>query len=158
MINDAIFSHCGMYRYELWRDKTTFKHHVLFIMLNPAFADDPTIRKCKEFVKIWGYESLCVVNLFAARTSCPATLLTHTQPNNVYSDIAVKRNIDNASMIVCAWGSNGKHLHRDEQVIKMLNGRETHCLGLNINGTPKHPLYLSYDTPLQEYKYDESTR
>ena len=156
MINDAIFSHCGMYRYELWRDKTAFKHHVLFIMLNPSTADahtdDPTVRKCKGFADIWGYESFCVVNLFAVRTSCPATLLTHIQPNDIYSDIAVKRNIDNASIIVCAWGSNGKHLNRDEQVLKMLDGHPAHCLGLNINGTPKHPLYLPYDTPLQEFK------
>lgn len=152
MINDAIFSYCGMYRYELWRDKSVFKPHVLFIMLNPAINDDPTIRKCKEFVKIWGYESFCVVNLFAVRTSCPATLLTHTQPNNIYSDIVIRRRIGNADLIVCAWGSNGKHQNRDEQVLKILDGRPAHCLGLNINGTPKHPLYLPYDTPLQEFK------
>ncbi len=43
--------------------------------LNPSTADetedDPTIRRCINFAKTWGYGGLCMTNLFAYRATQP---------------------------------------------------------------------------------------
>ena len=42
---------------------------ILFIGLNPSTADetknDPTIRRCINFAKDWGYGGVMIANLFA---------------------------------------------------------------------------------------------
>ena len=44
-------------------------HTAMIIGLNPSTADenenDPTITRCINFAKSWGYGSVCVTNLFA---------------------------------------------------------------------------------------------
>lgn len=57
----------GDYRYLLWREWNSDRRTVSFIMLNPSRADaevnDPTITRCINFAKFWGYGRLEVVNL-----------------------------------------------------------------------------------------------
>ena len=83
------------YRYLLWREwnssstldsrynggnlrNALSRKTVSFIMLNPSRADaqinDPTITRCINFARSWGYGRLEVVNLFAYRTSKPSLL------------------------------------------------------------------------------------
>ena len=68
----------GDYRYLLWREWDNSHKTVSFIMLNPSRADaqvnDPTITRCINFAKSWGYGRLEVVNLFAYRTPKPSLL------------------------------------------------------------------------------------
>ena len=68
-LNGAIISDCGKYRYQLWRKWDPSLPVVLFIMLNPSQADasedDPTIRRCINYAKSWGYGGIYVGNLFA---------------------------------------------------------------------------------------------
>ncbi|MGK7951453.1 MAG: DUF1643 domain-containing protein [Xenococcaceae cyanobacterium] len=49
----------GNYRYLLWREWNSQSKTVSFIMLNPSRADaeinDPTITRCINFAKSWGY-------------------------------------------------------------------------------------------------------
>ena len=58
----------GNYRYLLWREWNSSSKTISFIMLNPSRADasfnDPTITRCINFAKFWGYGRLEVVNLF----------------------------------------------------------------------------------------------
>ena len=53
-------------------------------MLNPSRADgsvnDPTITRCINFAKSWGYGRLEVVNLFAYRTPKPSLLKQAVKP------------------------------------------------------------------------------
>ena len=48
---------------------------ILFIGLNPSTADetknDPTIRRCINFAKDWGYGGVMIANLFAFRSTSP---------------------------------------------------------------------------------------
>ena len=69
----AVLDKTGQYRYWLWRLWDADLPHVCFCMLNPskadAVTDDPTLRRCINFAKSWGYGSLSVVNLFAYQRS-----------------------------------------------------------------------------------------
>ena len=54
--------------------------------------------------------------------------------------------------VICAWGNNGTHLNRSEQVCNMLSDYELYTLGKSKTGQPKHPLYIKSDTVLQVYR------
>lgn len=73
MIKDAILSEDRKYRYILSRTWDETKPTVLFIGLNPSTADektdDPTIRKCINYAKCWGYGKILMANLFAFRST-----------------------------------------------------------------------------------------
>ncbi len=65
----ASILNCRKYRYSLTRSWNSAKGYVLFIGLNPSTADetidDPTLRRCMNYAKDWGYGGLIMVNLFA---------------------------------------------------------------------------------------------
>lgn len=74
----ATFCRRRIYRYTLWRRWSDGARYVNFICLNPSTADertdDPTVRKCVKFARSWGYDALCITNLFAYRATDPQTL------------------------------------------------------------------------------------
>jgi len=57
----------------------------LFVMHNPGTADanldDPTIRRCRGFAKLWDCNGLAVANLYALRSSAPKG-----RPKNMETD------------------------------------------------------------------------
>ena len=80
----AVFSPCRTYRYALSRVWAADKPYALFIGLNPSTADetldDPTIRRCIDFAKRWGYGGLVMANLFAYRATDPAVMKRAAEP------------------------------------------------------------------------------
>lgn len=126
-----------------------------WIMLNPSTADaaldDPTIRRCIGFSQRWGFGGLVVVNLFALRATDPKELLKHRSPIGDRNDAFIKMAIEGCALTVCAWGTAGNFMQRDEQVKNLLNGHKPVHLGLTKNGHPKHPLYLSSTTLAQDW-------
>ena len=83
-MSHADFSDCGNYRYTLWRGPGPDEPYVCIVGLNPSTADtqknDPTIRRCIGFAEEWGYENLCVMNLFAWRATYPRDLKNAADP------------------------------------------------------------------------------
>ena len=71
----AFISPCERYRHALGRHWDNDKGFVLFIMLNPSTADaqqdDPTIRRCMDFAKRWGFGGIEACNLFDWRATDP---------------------------------------------------------------------------------------
>jgi Protein of unknown function (DUF1643) len=67
MDSGAVISDCGRYRYSLWRIWNASAVRVMFIGLNPSTADatqdDPTIRRCVEFARSWGFGGIYVQSL-----------------------------------------------------------------------------------------------
>jgi hypothetical protein len=149
MKTSARFSPCRRYRYELWRIwKETGVRYCMFIGLNPSTADettdDPTIRRCIAFAKAWGYDGLCMTNLFALRATDPKVMKADPNPTgDLDNDLTLLELASKASVVIAAWGKDGKHLERDKDVIRLLP--PLHCLKLNKDGTPAHPLYLRSD-------------
>jgi hypothetical protein len=139
----ARFSEDGKYRYLLWRVWDESKPCIMFIGLNPSTAtaamDDPTIRRVKGFAKSWGYGGVYMANLFAFISPYPKDLLTVADPIKD-NDIWLKSTALNCKDILFAWGSFPEAEKRAAEVIEMFPNAV--CLGLNKNGTPKHPLYI----------------
>lgn len=149
----AVISECGKYRYSLERAWDETKPKVMFIMLNPSTADennnDPTIRRCINFAKSWGFGGLYVCNLFAFRATNPKELLNVDNPfgdQNIWYTKGLSEKVDT---IICAWGNEPilKKILKNENPFKLLDyaWHKLFYLQLGKNATPKHPLYLRHD-------------
>jgi len=151
----TILSEDRKYRYTLWRegwdslnencrDRGKF---VVFIGLNPSTADetkpDNTMTRCVGFAKSWGFEALCMVNLFAYRTKSPREMKRQIDPVGPENDKYIVQMCREASLVIAAWGTHGSFLGRDKEVMKLIDN--LHCLGTTQDGYPKHPLYLRAD-------------
>lgn len=156
----AVISSCGQYRYFLARYFTqeTPVRPAIFIMLNPSTADasidDPTIRRCKTFAVREGCDALYVLNLYALRATDPTELKRHPDPVGPANDTALELLVPPESRVICAWGALAP-LDRVLEVLQVLKGARasTWCLGVTKDGSPRHPLYLPLDAPLQSFTF-----
>ena len=143
----AAFSTDRTYRYLLTRTWDQTCRTMTWVMLNPstadAFADDPTIRRCKAFARREGYGGISVVNLFGLRSTDPRALREHADPIGPVNDWFVRLYVQAAPCTVVAWGAGGALLGRGAEVARQLTaipGVRLHCLGVTKDGRPKHPL------------------
>lgn len=166
---NATLSENGWYRYDLERKwERVITRKIVWVMLNPSTADarfdDATIRKCVGFSRHWGFDGMAVVNQFAYRATDPNELVnldrkTRGGPENlafVRSHIADPK----TQLVVAAWGANLKKLklggYNIEGFCKTAN-KPLRCLGLNADGSPKHPGRISYQTALIPFgKYENA--
>ena len=157
MKKTATFSKCKKYRYELWRIWGKPQPFVLFVCLNPSIADhnqdSPTSKRCINFAQDWGYNALCMVNLFAFKSQDPKNLLNVSDPVGPDNDTWILNLSSKADLVVIAWGNKGKLNKRDEQIISLLS--EPHYLDLNKNGCPRHPLYIPKDVMPKKWRNHE---
>lgn len=149
MLCTAAISNCGTYRYTLTRTWDSSRRSALWVMLNPSTADahvdDPTIRKCIGFARLWGYGAIEVVNLFAMRATDPKELDGPTDPLGPSNDGAIAVATARAGMIVAAWGANAYARCRAKAVLKQLHrAGDVYALRVNKDGSPQHPLYVPY--------------
>ena len=149
----AIFSDDRRYRYALWRVWSINKPPLLFIGLNPSTAneisDDATITRNMARAAQNGFGSLLMANLYAYVSTNPADLLKDGQGIGEENDDYLRQMITMAGRVVCGWGSFREAKKRADIVLKMIP--EPYCLGKNNDGQPKHPLYVSYDTPMVSF-------
>jgi len=125
----------------------------MFVGLNPSTADankdDPTIRRCRQFAKDWGFGGMYMVNLFAFRATAPTEMKTADDPigkeNNKYIRICAEI----CEEVVFAWGNHGSFMERDKEVIEILPNAK--CIEKSKDGNPKHPLYLRKTLKLQNF-------
>ncbi|MPW17921.1 DUF1643 domain-containing protein [Paraburkholderia sp. CNPSo 3157] len=155
----AVISPCGTYRYLLTRaaeSMAPMRSTALFVMLNPSTADatldDPTIRRCRGFAKLWDCNGLAVANLYALRSTDPAGLWSHPDPIGPDNDDYLWNFARECGDVVCAWESNAKP-ERAARVASILTdaGARLWCLGMTKDGSPRHPLYVRSDQPLIEW-------
>ena len=143
----AQLSDCQIYRYALWR-RWGEGPQVVFVMFNPSTAsatkDDPTIRRCIGFARVWGFGSLAVGNLFAFRTSSTAELRRCPEPIGVDNETWLLRLYAESHLAVAAWGNHGQWWQQGAKVRQLLPN--LCCLGVTKRGEPKHPLYVSART------------
>lgn len=161
------FSPCRKYRYKLWREFCAIRaiappllpldgneahNYLMVIGLNPStadeFKDDPTIRRCIDFAKRWGFGSLCMTNLFAWRDTSPEMMKQAQDPVGPDNDKVLMECAHGAGMILAAWGKHGMHNDRATEVKNMIKEHmySLRALQINKDGSPKHPLYVSAET------------
>lgn len=168
--NDAEFSLDGLERLWLSRKVADTGPVGLIIGLNPSTAgateNDATIRKEIGFAKQWGWSGFWKGNLFT-RIETVSTKLKNMSCQMAIGEHGVEVldvMIRSCDPIVVCWGSAvPKHMtHRIREVHGTLRGTRCHatgaimCFGLSKDGSPKHPLYLGYDTPMTTYKIPDS--
>ena len=158
----AIVSSCGLYRYRLEREISLFGPTVAMIMVNPstadAFADDPTVRRIIGFGKRLGWSRVIVGNVFAYRAANSGDLSLVDDPVGPENAIHLSAIMHEAEIIVVAWGTLAKlpnALRKEWRIFLALaesEGLELLCFGTAMDGHPRHPLMLSYDEPLIQWK------
>lgn len=145
-VKGATFSPCRLYRYSLHRQWYNGKPYCCFICLNPSTADenhdDPTVRRCINYTKIWGYGGIIMLNLFAFRATDPKEMKAQEDPIGPDNDRNIRNFCRQAGLIVAAWGNDGVYKNRGKQVIKLLKNDKLCYLRLTNSGEPAHPLYL----------------
>jgi len=119
----------------------------MIIGLNPSTADeknnDPTITRCINFAKFWGYGGVCMTNLFAFRAKKPCDLKASNDPVGKENDTWIFKLSREAAIIVAAWGNDGSFLNRSGKIHGEIFN--LHCIKMNKSGQPAHPLYLKAD-------------
>ena len=163
----ALLSPCRTWRYTLTRSWGSHEdgsiRPLVVVGLNPSTADetqdDPTIRRCIDYARRWGYGALHMLNLFAYRSTDPKALklpglagATGPENDEWLTKLAKDRTV------LVAWGRHGRLYDRDVAVTGLLQGvgAELVALGLNKDGTPVHPLYQKKDA--QPVPYDGKRR
>ncbi|MDO8278609.1 MAG: DUF1643 domain-containing protein [Burkholderiaceae bacterium] len=158
----AVISACGLYRYRLERDVAMQGPVFAFFGVNPSTADatldDATVRKWSGFVKRWGGSRFIVGNAFAYRATDVRDLIDDPGPAFSLENQKHLREIAAAAdVLVPCWGSRAK-IPRDlhhivDCVLHLLRqtGKPVKHMGLTASGDPRHPLMLSYDTPLVDW-------
>lgn len=163
----ATFSECGRYRQALTRDWTppdTEPRTVFFIGMNPSVAaadvSDPTCHRELGFAQRWGYTRYLKGNILDWRATSPGDIpgdpAEACSPANLPALVGMAMQ---AEIVVLAYGK----LHRRYQGIVQniltqiqATGRPMYCLGLNKDGSAKHPLYLRKDTELIPFPVEAS--
>lgn len=176
MKKTAVFSPCGRYRYWLTREwDDNGMPPCVFVMLNPSTADDkiddPTIRRCINFAKKWGYGKLIVVNIFAVRSTDPIQLYKQDDPVGEQNMDYVKRAVRETQrseypepgIVICGWGVHGAYMQQGEHALGWIEGEQAvpRALRVTKSGHPTHPLYIPADTvpaPIDELRSDMRRR
>ena len=140
----ADFSDCRMYRYTLWRTWDDSKSKVMFLGLNPSTADevknDPTVTRCINYSKSWGYGGMYMMNIFSFRTTYPIELKKAKNPIGKDNDYWIQKIYRRVDKCIGAWGNDGDFKRRSNEIFKIIP--KIYCLKLNQSGQPAHPLYL----------------
>lgn len=119
-------------------------------MLNPSTADethlDPTVTRCCGYARRWGYGAIEVVNIFAYRSTDPKGLLAVADPVGEENDQHILAAVEDAALVVAAWGVHGALQDRGRIVQDLIADRcALTSLGVTKDGHPRHPLYLRAD-------------
>jgi len=151
MNNPCTFSPCRRYRYTLehhW-DELMPRKRIMWIGLNPSTADerklDNTLMRVKGYSTRWGYNCFVMTNLFAFRATEPDDMKREADPVGPDNDDVLIRLAQESGHIIACWGNHGVHRDRNRLVLDMLKliaGKPLHCLTINADGSPHHPLYL----------------
>jgi len=150
----AIFSEDRKYRYALWRVWNINRTILLQIGLNPSKAgeirNDPTITRGMVRADREGFGGFLMANLYGLVSTQPEALLKNGNSVGEFTDYYLEEMIKVSDRQLCGWGSFKLVRQRASVVLGMI--KEPYCLGVNTDGQPKHPLYISYDTPMRLYK------
>lgn len=119
----------------------------LFGMMNPstaeARANDPTVAKCCQMARWWGFGGLFIANACAYRATDRMRLLEVADPVGPRNHAAILEMAAESKRIVIAHGRLPGDLQRHANAMCQLlqdAGHQLHVLRLTPDGVPMHPL------------------
>lgn len=162
----CILSDCGIYRLRLWREWDKTLPTLTAMLLNPSKAShlvtDPTDTRIYTRAVSMGFGRYDIVNLYPLRATDPDELLIHPDPigplrGGITADGAILDAISAASMVICGWGSHPAAPVRAGYVVDLIRmagmRNKLFHLGLNKDGSPKHPLYIAASTQPKPFEF-----
>lgn len=160
---DADFSPCGRYRTVLrrWTGADFPARYMMLIGMNPSTADananDPTITREWGFAQREGFNGFLKCNISDYRATDPKALLALSDDEIMSAGNmnAIACFAQMASVVVFCCGKPNKALlpaYALARATLAVSGVPVYCFGKNSDGSPKHPLYLRSDTPLERYE------
>lgn len=160
MTSKAYLSDDRAFRYWLLRRWTPSLPIMAIIGCNPSKADetndDPTIRKVVGFAERLGLGGVLMLNVGAFRATDPKEWKAARDPfgpSNTIDHLKMFLVMHQPSIVVAAWGNplmGSERGQRRAEAIKA-NIRGMQCWGRNRDGSPRHPLMLSYATQLEPF-------
>lgn len=153
----ATFDASRKYRYQLWREWDRKLPRFLGIGLNGSIAgereNDPTVRKLVGFGRRLGFGGFVLVNKYGLVSTDPAGLALADDPVGPKNDQFIQGALRNAETVILMWGASGPRDERAARVLEMVrkSGKPAKCFGRNADGSPRHPLYLPYETTLEDF-------
>nr|WP_304654896.1 DUF1643 domain-containing protein [Sporolactobacillus sp. STSJ-5] len=158
---NAVFDDSKKYRYALGCDWDTSKPKVMFVMLNPSIASlegcDPTVLRCTNFARTWGYGGISIANLFAYISTNPQELTESDDCIGYDCDHYLLKLAQKSEKIILSWGQSFTKpifWRRVKEVRNLLNGYTLYCLEVTKDGIPRHPLYLRNDLTPKIYTFN----
>lgn len=155
----ALFSACGKYRYVLERQLQPRPevrlpgYRLVSCGLNPSTADafklDRTTEREVGYALDWGCETYVKINAKAWRTKSPKVMHSVQRAgtdvvgpsNDVAIEMVLTQLKRDGGILLASWGA---HLDRQRalQLIRIAHdvGVKWQCIGLNVGGSPVHPL------------------
>jgi len=150
----AIFNSMFEERYVLWRKWDNKKPKVLFIGLNPSKADanhdDPTTKRIIAHSKRLGFGGCFLMNCFTQIATNPKELGPSGNWQNNLRWLNVVATY--CSEVVFAWGKHELVNKLGRDIYFENRFPDANCLGKNMDGSPKHPLYLPYSSKLLQFR------
>lgn len=161
--NIAVFSPCRKFRLALSRRISDDPRILVGCGLNPSTADaiepDRTINKGCGFARRWGCGLFVMLNAHSYRTKSPkimkAAALDGVDIIGEHNDALIAfilKQLVPTDIPLAAWGANTAP-ERTAALKKIATeaGVRWRCFGHNKDGTPIHPLYQRWETPLIPY-------
>lgn len=127
--------------------------------MNPSTADetsnDPTIERQIRRAKALGYGGIGVLNVGGIRETDSRKAWQDEDPIGPLNLETIRDEIRNnpGGMFIAGWGRPARNYGADDGVLAVFRDTKTplFCLGINNDGSPKHPLYVGYDVQPVRY-------
>jgi hypothetical protein len=158
----AIFSADRVYRYRLERGVMAAGVVAAVVMVNGSDANedsnDATVRKLIGFGQRLGWRRFIVGNKFGLVSKDIKALRSAADPIGPDNDRHLEQILRDADVHIVAWGALAKLPEtlrkRWCEVVRIADrvGCDLHCIGINDDGHPRHPVMTGYDVPVTRWR------
>jgi hypothetical protein len=123
----------------------------MMVLLNPSTAteevSDPTITRCTARAHRGGAGGLVVVNTAAIRETDANRAWRIADPIGPFNADWIRALIPTCALHIAGWGPTAAKFRGDGRVLELFRQKNVplYALAINQDGSPRHPLYVSYD-------------